>query len=168
LRVAAALFVVFWSNAANAEGSTKEDSSTEHTFILGVGGAAELELGDGSVHAGANVMLEWEAIEDWLELELGASVLSGDGGVVIPAELLFKKPFRLSQRAEMMVGVGPEVVRVTGRDEGTFFGAVAGLDFMFWPWGRRWGLWVNPEYDLLFKNGASSGLGATAGVLLGW
>jgi hypothetical protein len=113
-------------------------------------------------------MIEWEALENWLELEVGASVLSGDGGVEIPVDLLFKKPFRLSQSAEMMVGVGPEVVGVTGQAAGTFFGAEAALDFMFWPWGRRWGLWVAPEYDLVFKDTPSSSVGATGGVLLGW
>lgn len=68
-----------------------------------------------------------------------------------------------------MIGVGPEVVRVTGgADRGTYFGGEFALDFMFWPWGRRVGLWVEPEYDLVFHNGASSGIGTTGGVLFCW
>ena len=93
-------------------------------------------------------MIEWDAIEDWLELEVGASILSVDGGVEVPIDLLVKKPFKLARWAEFMFGVGPEVVQVTGTHRGTYFGGELALDFMFWPWGRHVGLWVEPEYDL--------------------
>jgi hypothetical protein len=36
----------------------KPDDKLDHTIIVGVGGAAELELGDGSFHPGVNVMVE--------------------------------------------------------------------------------------------------------------
>jgi hypothetical protein len=143
------------------------DDNAEHTVIVGVGGAEELELADGSLHPGANVMVEWDAIENWLELEVGASFLSTAGGAELPVDLLVKKPFTLTRWAEFMIGVGPEVVRVTGV-KGTYFGGEVALDFMFWPWGRRVGLWVEPEYDLTYQHGASSGIGTTGGVLLGW
>jgi hypothetical protein len=145
-----------------------KDEGFDHTIIVGVGGAAELEVGDRSLHPGANVMVEWDAIEDWLEFEIGASLLTAEQGVEVPMDLLVKKPFKLTRWAEFMIGVGPEVVQVTGAHKGTSFGGEAALDFMFWPWGRHVGLWVEPEYDLVFHNGASSGLGATGGVLFGW
>jgi hypothetical protein len=157
---------------ARAEGTVradeKNDLGTEHTIIVGVGGATELELGDASLHSGANVMVEWDVIEDWLEFEVGASALSAANGIEIPVDLLVKKPFKLKPWAEFMVGVGPEVVQVTGPNRGTHFGGEAALDFMFWPWGSRVGLWVEPEYDLVFQPSASSGIGTTGGVLLGW
>jgi hypothetical protein len=106
--------------------------------------------------------------ENWLELEVGASVLTAPGGVSIPIDLLVKKPFTLSRWAEFMVGLGPEVVQVTGANKGTYFGGEVAVDFMFWPWGKRVGLWVEPEYDLTYQHGASSGIGTTGGVLLGW
>lgn len=152
---------------AHADG--EKDEKIEHTVIVGVGGAGELELGDGSLHPGANVMVELDAIENWLELELGASVLAGDGGFEVPIDLLVKKPFTLSRVAEFMIGVGPEVVAVsTPSTKGTYFGGELALDFMFWPWGRRVGLWIEPEYDLVFRDTPSSGIGSTGGVLLGW
>ena len=160
------LFALF-PTSAQADGDTPDDK-LEHTIIVGVGGAAELELGDGSVHPGANLMVEWDAIENWPELEVGASVLTAPGGVAVPIDLLVKKPFTLSRWAEFMVGVGPEVVRVTGANKGTYFGGEVALDFMFWPWGKRVGLWVEPEYDLTYQHGASSGIGTTGGVLIGW
>ena len=124
----------------SAEGlahADEKDDNLDHTFIVGVGGAAELELGDGSLHAGANLMVEWDAIENWLELEIGASVLTATHGVEIPVVLLVKKPFELARWVEFMVGIGPEVVQLTGTNKGTYFGGEVALDFMFWPWGRH-------------------------------
>jgi hypothetical protein len=153
----------------NDDHEQPDDDRLDHTIIVGVGGAAELELGEGSLHPGANVMVEWDAIENWLELEIGASMLAANRGVEAPIDLLVKKPFKLASWAEFMVGVGPEVVRVSNpTTKAAYFGAEAALDFMFWPWGRRVGLWVEPEYDVIFNPGASSGIGTTGGVLFGW
>jgi hypothetical protein len=160
--------LAFILSAGAARAADEKDDNTEHTIIVGVGGATELELGDGSLHPGANIMVEWDAIENWLELEVGASMLAADHGVEVPIDLLVKKPFKLTRWAEFMVGVGPEVVQVTGPNKGTYFGGEAALDFMFWPWGRRVGLWVEPEYDAIIHGGVSSGVGATGGVLIGW
>jgi hypothetical protein len=145
------------------------DDRLDHTIVIGVGGAAELELGDGSLHPGANVMVEWDAVENWLELEIGASMLAANRGVEVPIDLLVKKPFKLAPWAEFMVGIGPEIVIVSNpTTKATYFGAEFALDVMFWPWGRRVGLWVEPEYDLVFHDGASSGIGSTGGLLIGW
>ena len=96
------------------------------------------------------------------------SALAADGGVVVPIELLFKKPFRLARRLEMMVGLGPELLiyRSTSND-GQFFGIEVALDFMWWP-SRHVGLWIEPAYDLVFRNGVEHGLGSTGGVIFGW
>lgn len=74
--------------AAAHSGKDEDTESIKHTFIVGVGGAGELELADGSIHPGANVMLEWDAIEDWLEPEIGASILAIDGAAEVPIDLL--------------------------------------------------------------------------------
>jgi len=83
--------------------------------------------------------------------------------------VLAKKPFRLTPWSEVLVGIGPELLTVSTPDaKGTYFGAVGALDFMFWPFGERVGLWAAPEYSVVFHDGAQSALGATGGVLLGW
>lgn len=169
----AALAVLLEASPATAEpplaAAEAAERSGEHTWILGVGGAAEVELGDGSFHPGANLMFEWDAVEDWLELEVGASVLAASGGVEVPIDLLVKRPFRLARWAEVMVGLGPEVVYVAaGAFHATYIGAEAAVDFMFWPWGRRVGLWVEPAYDALLHDGVVSGAGGTGGLLVGW
>jgi len=170
--VVAGMLVALPARSALAEdgGHRERDAGNDpdHTIIVGVGGATEVELGDGSIHPGANLMVEWDAVENWLEFEVGASILTAPGGVEVPVDLLVKKPFKLAPWAELMIGVGPEVVHVTGTNNGTYFGGEVALDFMFWPWGRRVGLWIEPEYDLIFHDGASSGIGGTGGVLFGW
>lgn len=161
--------LVVAGSARAGEGDEKHEENNEHTFIVGVGGAGEVELADGSFHPGANVMLEWDAIESWLELEIGASFLAAEGGLEVPVDLLVKKPFHLAWWSELMIGVGPEVVAVsTPSTKATYVGAEVALDFMFWPWTRRIGLWVEPEYDAVFHDGVSHGIGSTGGLLVGW
>ena len=154
--------------AEDAQSGDETDTDSAHTLVVGAGGATELELPGGSPRLGANVMVEWEAIDDWLELEVGASLLAETNGIEVPVDLLAKKPFKLTRWAEFMVGVGPEVVHVSGSPRATYFGGEAALDFMFWPSGHRLGLWVEPEYDLIFERTPSSGVGASGGLLVGW
>jgi len=142
-------------------------AEAERTVVLGFGGAAELDLPGASTHGGGNVMLEYEAIDGWLEFELGVSALSVHGGLEVPIDLLVKKPFRLSDGAELMIGLGPEVVHVTGPDHGTFGGIEFVADFMFWP-THHFGWWLEPSYDLVFQNRFSNGFGCTGGLLFGW
>jgi hypothetical protein len=147
----------------------KEEEGVEHTIVVGAGGDVDVDLGDGSVHGGGNAFVEWNAVPGWLELELGASVIPADKGVEVPVGLLAKKPFRLTSWSEVLVGIGPELLTVSTLDaKGTYFGAVGALDFMFWPFGERVGLWAAPEYSVVFHDGAQSAVGATGGVLLGW
>ena len=154
---------------AEGPGGNGDGEPREHKVVVGVGGAGELELDDGgALHGGGNLFVELEAVPEWLELELGASVLAVDGGYEAPIELLFKKPFRLSSRAELMIGIGPEVVRESGTDKsGTFGGVGFGLDFMFWP-SRHVGVWLEPAYDLVVRDRATGGVGSTGGVIFGW
>jgi hypothetical protein len=162
--------LVLGARAARADGppERRREDDLEHRLVLGIGGAAEAELRDHTAHAGGNVMLEWDAIEEWLELEVGLSVLTTPGGLELPVDLLVKKPFTLARGVEVMAGLGPEIVQVTGGAErGTYFGGELALDFMFWP-TRKVGLWVEPEYDFVFHDGLSRGLGSTGGLLLGW
>ncbi len=56
-------------------------------------------------------------------------------------DLLFKKPWTLSLKAEFMLGVGPEWVRTRqdGKTSNSIAGEAAG-DFMFWP--HQASLWL--------------------------
>lgn len=167
-RVPVLAFALITLYVGSAHADESGEKNVEHTFIVGIGAAGELELGSTSGHAGLNAMLEWETIDNWLELELGASILAADGGIELPVDLLVKKPFRLSPRIEYMVGVGPEITRVSNPSTtAARFGAEAALDVMFWP-THRIGGWVEPAYEVAFHDGVSQSLGLNVGVIVGW
>jgi len=149
------------AGAARADGK-------ERTLVFGEGAAAEVELKGRSSHGGLNAFVEWNAIDEWLELELGASILATDGGVVVPVDLLLKKPFTITHSLELMVGFGPEMVQFAAPgDQATVWGVEGALDLMLWP-TQHYGLWVEPSYDLLFRDRVEGGMGGTAGVMLGF
>jgi hypothetical protein len=55
--------IVLLARSATAQTASEHPAveKLDHTIIVGVAGAAELELGDGTLHPGANVMVEWDA-----------------------------------------------------------------------------------------------------------
>jgi hypothetical protein len=108
-------------------------ADTDHTLVWEFGAAADWEPADGSVHPGGTVALELTPIEDRLELECGMTALAANGGVEMPVDVLFKKPWRLSPQFEFMIGAGPEIVQAFGPNHATFWGGEVVLDFMFWP-----------------------------------
>jgi hypothetical protein len=140
----------------------------EHSIVFGVGGAVEVELPKGTTHSGTNFFVEYNAIENSLELELGVSVFPQYGGAEVSSDFLFKKPLQLTHNLECMLGGGPELVRaVHSPKSGTFMGGETVADFMFWPW-EHIGLWAEPSYVFVFRNGVSHGLGTTGGIIFGW
>ena len=79
-------------------------------------------------------------------------------------DLLFKKPFTLSDRLEFMVGIGPQW---TFSREGTQTGAEFALDFMFWPTAdRKFGWFLEPAYSYSFSRGHEQSLSTTVGLLI--
>lgn len=149
-------------------GAATAAEERDHRVVVGVGGAFELEVTSGAVHGGGSLFVEVLVIDRWLELELGVAALAAEGGVEVPIDLLFKKPFTLARGIELMVGLGPELVlyRRTSND-GQFFALEVAADFMFWP-ARHVGLWIEPSYELTVRGGLEHSLAATGGVIFGW
>lgn len=83
-------------------------------------------------------------------------------------DLLFKKPWTLSDKVEFMFGVGPEWVHTTGH--GSTNNSVSSevvLDFMFWPSSKhRFGWYLEPSYGYDFGRGHEQSLGMSAGLLI--
>jgi hypothetical protein len=119
--------------------------------ILEVGAATGWNTTGGAATFAPNMAAETTPIENW------------------DTDLLCKKPWTLSPRAEFMLGVGPEWVHLShnGRTKNSVAGELAG-DFMFWPNGRHhFGWFLEPAYDYSFAGGHPQSIGLSAGFLIG-
>ena len=73
--------------------------------IVELGGAAGWSLKNGGSTFGADAAVEVTPIENWLELEAGVTPLfSRHQSTEWNTDLLFKKPWTLSKKAELMAG----------------------------------------------------------------
>jgi hypothetical protein len=145
------------------------DRDTESAAILELGGAASWNLPGGASSFGPDFAAEVTPIENWLEIEAGVTPLFTRHSTEIDTDLLFKKPWTLSEKVEFMFGIGPEWVHVHAYGIGTnSIAGEAALDFMFWPSARhRFGWYLEPAYDHGFGRGREQSIGITAGLLIG-
>ncbi len=140
----------------------------EPAAVVELGGAGGWSLKGGGPSAGPTVAAEVTPKENWLELEGGVTRLSGRHSAEWDADLLFKKPWTLSHKAEFMFGVGPDWIHSRANDVLT--NSVAGeavLDFMFWPSGKhRFGWYLEPGYEYDFGRGHEQSVGISGGLLI--
>ncbi len=147
----------------------KETSSDKDPIaILEIGGATSWNINGGAATFAPNFAIEITPIENWLELEAGVSPFYTHHSTEWDTDLLFKKPWTLSRKAEFMLGVGPEWVHLkqNGKAHDSIAGEVAG-DFMFWPARRhRFGWYLEPAYDYSFARGHQQSIGMSGGLLI--
>ena len=149
-------------------GSAFAQSADKETAVVEVGAAASRSLKGGGSNFGPSVAVEVTPIENWLELEGGVTTLFGRHSTEWDTDLLLKKPWTLSPKAEFMVGVGPEWVHTSasGVTTNSVSGAVV-LDFMFWPSGKhKFGWYLEPGYDYNFGRGHEQSIGISGGLLI--
>ena len=91
--------------AGRAFGQVEEK---EPAAIIEIGGAGEWALTHGTPSYGPGVAVEVTPIREWLEIEAGVTPFFSRGQTEWDTDLLFKKPYTLSQTTEFMFGVGPE------------------------------------------------------------
>src|ERR1700733_5777898 len=140
------------SSKASSAHRQDADEDKDPIAILELGAATSWNLTGGAATFAPNVAAEVTPIENWLELEAGVSPFYTRNSAEWDTDLLFKKPWTLSPKAEFMLGVGPEWVHLKqdGKTLNSVTGEVAG-DFMFWPNGRhRFGWYLEPAYDYSF------------------
>jgi hypothetical protein len=154
---------LLFSGSAFAQAVDKDPAA-----VVELGGASSWDLKGGGSSFGADVAVEVTPIEHWLELEAGVTPLFARHSREWDTDLLFKKPWTLSKKAEFMAGVGPEWIHT--RQYGTTMNSVAAeavLDFMFWPSAKhRFGWYLEPGYDYSFGRGHQRSLGITGGLLI--
>lgn len=140
----------------------------EPVVVVELGGATDWNVKDGGSSFGPTFAAEVTPIENWLELEAGVTPLFTRHSTEWDIDLLFKKPWTLSKKAEFMLGVGPEWVHATKYSitMNSVSGEVVG-DFMFWPSAkRRFGWYLEPGYEYNFGHGHEQSLGISGGLLI--
>jgi hypothetical protein len=141
----------------------------EPLAILELGAASSWNVRGGAATFAPNLAAEMTLIENWLEIEAGVSPFYTRNNTEWDTDLLFKKPWTLSRKAEFMAGIGPAWVHLkqNGKVTDSISGQVAG-DFMFWPTGKhRFGWFLEPAYEYSFAEGHEQSLGISGGLLIG-
>lgn len=136
--------------------------------ILEIGAATSWTVSGGAATFAPNFAVETTPIENWLEIEAGVSPFFTRNSTEWDVDLLIKKPWTLSRKAEFMLGVGPEWVRLrqNGTTSNSISGELAG-DFMFWPARKhRFGWFLEPAYDYNFGRRHQQSVGMSAGLLI--
>jgi hypothetical protein len=145
-----------------------QSTETEPVAVVELGGAGDWNVKDGARSFGPTVAVEVTPIENWLELEAGVTSLFACHSMEWSTDLLFKKPWTLSKKAEFMFGVGPEWVHA--RNSGVTTNSVSvevAPDFMFWPSAKhRFGWYLEPAYEYNFGRGREQSLGISGGLLI--
>jgi hypothetical protein len=173
-----ALACVFLLLISSAYGQTSLDRSPGHeqqvskdkdpAAILEFGAATSWNVTGGAATFAPNFAVETTPIENWLELEAGVSPFYTRSSTEWDTDVLFKKPWTISRKAEFMLGVGPQWVylRQNGKTTNSVAGEVA-ADFMFWPARKhRIGWFLEPAYDYNFGRGHQQSIGMSAGLLI--
>jgi hypothetical protein len=140
----------------------------EPAAVVELGAAASGSLKDGTAGFGPDVSVEVTPIENWLELEMGTTPLFSRHSTEWDTDLLFKKPWTLSEKVEFMFGAGPEWIhtRAYGMTTNSLGGEVV-LDFMFWPSGKhKLGWYLEPSFDYSFSRGHERSIGISGGILI--
>src|SRR6202453_2170924 len=147
----------------------KHPLDDDPSVIVELGASTSWNTTGGAASFAPNLAAETTPIENWLELEAGVSPFFTRNSTEWDTDLLFKKPWTLSRKAEFMLGVGPEWVhlRMNGKTSDSFAAELAG-DFMFWPTGKhRFGWYLEPTYDYSFAGGHQQSIGISGGLLIG-
>ena len=158
----ASIFIVAIAAAVAPFAGTAAAEEKEPTAVVAIGGAGEWGL-PGPTSFGPSASVEFTPIRNWLEIEIGAATLFRRGVTEFETDVIFKKPFTLSDTVEVMVGAGPAWSYT--RDEGIKWGATFALDVMVWPWPeRKFGWFVEPAYTINQDNERS--LSVSVGLLI--
>jgi len=157
-------------NSSEASSGHRQEAGEEKDpiAIVELGAATSWNFSGGAATFAPSLAAECTPIENWLELEAGVSPFYTRNSTEWDTDLLFKKPWTLSRKAEFMLGMGPQWAHLkqNGKTTDAFSGELAG-DFMFWPTRRhRFGWYLEPAYDYSFAGGHQQSIGMSAGLLI--
>jgi len=150
------------------ENSFAQSLEKDPATVVELGGAAGRSLTEGQSSFGPTVGFEVTPIENWLELEAGVTPLFRRHSTEWSIDLLFKKPWTLSDKTEFMLGIGPEWIHTNAYGmKMNSVGAEVAPDFMFWSSKKhRFGWYVEPSYEFKFGPQHEQSLGVSGGLLI--
>jgi hypothetical protein len=138
----------------------------EPLALIELGAATERSIQENVSSFGPTVGVEFPVIKGWLEMGIGVSPLFRPGQTEWQTDILFKKPFTLSDKVEFMVGVGPQVSYATFGGGAKIAGEIE-LEWMIWPSAdRRLGWFIAPTYSYSFARGHEQSLGFATGLII--
>ena len=155
---------------AQSERREEKEEVGEPALVLELGGAASRSITESVSSFGPSASLEFEPIENKLEVEAGASSLFRRHATEWDTSLIFKKPWTLSDKTEFMLGGGPGWIysRAYGEETRNSVGLEFEPEFMFWRSEKqRFGWYVEPSYEYNFASHEHS-IGITIGLLIGF
>ncbi|MGO9173229.1 MAG: hypothetical protein ACLP7P_14870 [Rhodomicrobium sp.] len=134
--------------------------------VVEIGGAGEWGLQHGGSAAGPNVAVEFDVIEHWLEIEVGVTPLFSNGQAEVGTDLVFKKPFDLSDSVEFLIGAGPEWVhKASGEKPADSVAGEAIVELIYFPWPEhKTGFFIEQSYGYDFGKGHEQSLGVSGGL----
>jgi hypothetical protein len=168
VRIHAPVFLIAFALVCSGRSFT-QSVEEEPAAVLELGAASSRSLTEGQSSFGPTVAVEVTPIENWLEIEAGITPLFRRHSTEWSIDLLFKKPWTLSDKREFMFGIGPEWIHTNayGMKMNSVAAEVA-PDFMFWSSKKhRFGWYLEPSYEYKFGPGHEHSLGINGGLLIG-
>ena len=161
---ARAVFVAVSVVALTAMQARAVEKEKEPDAIVEIGGSGNWSL-SALFSFGPTAAIEFTPIENWLEIEVGTGPMFGKGLSEWDTDILFKKPFTLSDKVEFMIGRRPQWGSPFSGS--TKAGVEVAGDFMFWPSpDRKLGWFLEPSYSYSFTGGHEQSLGVSVGLLI--
>ena len=150
---------------ASGYGVTAAEKDNDPLWVAMIGAAGEWPTHD-NFKSGPSFAIEFNVIKDWLEIEVGTAKLFRGRNSEFETEVVFRKPFTLSETAEVMIGLGPMWSKA--KDESWKVGTTFVADFMFWSSPeRKYGWFVEPSYSIV-NPGNERSLAVSAGLIIGF
>lgn len=167
MRTYAPVFLIAFAFICPVRSFTQE-LEKEPAAVIELGAAAGRSLTESRSSFGSTVAVEVTPIENWLELEAGITPLFRRHSTEWSIDLLFKKPWTVSDKVEFMVGIGPEWIHTNAYGiKMNSVGAEVAPDFMFWSSRKhRFGWYLEPSYEYKFGPGHEHSLGISGGLLI--
>lgn len=153
------LFAVGGPGAALAEGG--------HSFDWFAGLKSSSVTTGAGTHVGGGGFVEYAVDHEWLEVELSVQAFGEHGDVLLPVEMVLKKPFHLTDAVHPFVGAGPMVaVLFAGENAAHFGGLVTGGTYVWF--SDHLGLLAAGTYGVVSDRALVHEVGGSLGLVAGF